>query len=99
MSRFLGAPGDRRRFYQSIYHRDQDRAGNASADEVAPGKAYVKQPGEKIPMEIAGVISLACADFRGTIAICFRAATFLKIYENMVGEKHERISPEIEDRR
>lgn len=62
-----------------------------------PGKAYLRKPEERIPMEIAGVIGIQCADFTGTISICFRAEVFLRIYENMVGEKHEQISSELED--
>jgi chemotaxis protein CheX len=65
--------------------------------KLQPGKAYLKKQNEQIPMEIAGVISLVCSDFRGSITICFRAATFLRIYENMVGEKHEQITAEMED--
>ena len=62
-----------------------------------PGKAYLRKATERIPMEIAGVIGIQCADFVGTISICFRAEVFLNIYEKMVGEKHEQISSEIED--
>jgi chemotaxis protein CheX len=64
---------------------------------LSPGKAYLRKPSERIPMEIAGVLGLSCAEFKGSISICFRAEVFLKIYENMVGEKHEQISSEIED--
>ena len=65
--------------------------------KLSPGKPYLRKPGEQIPMEIAGVLSLVSHEFRGSITICFRAETFLKIYENMVGEKHERITREMED--
>jgi chemotaxis protein CheX len=64
---------------------------------LSPGKAYLRKPTERIPMEIAGVLGLSCAEFKGSISICFRAEVFLKIYENMVGEKHEQISSEIQD--
>ena len=64
---------------------------------LTPGKAYLRKPNEKIPMEIAGVISLSCTEFSGSISICFRAEVFLKIYETMVGEKHDEISSEIQD--
>lgn len=64
---------------------------------LTPGKAYLRKPSERIPMEIAGVIGLTCSEFKGSISICFRAEVFLKIYENMVGEKHEVITSEIED--
>lgn len=64
---------------------------------LSPGKAYLRKHSERIPMEIAGVISLTCSEFSGSITICFRAEVFLKIYENMVGEQHHEITPEIED--
>lgn len=64
---------------------------------LTPGKPYLRKPSERIPMEIAGVISLTCTEFTGSITICFRAEVFLRIYEKMVGEKHEEIGPEIED--
>lgn len=65
--------------------------------KLAPGKAYLKKGGEQIPMEIAGVLSLVSKDFRGSISLCFRAEVFLKVYENMVGEKHPAITSELED--
>jgi chemotaxis protein CheX len=68
-----------------------------AATPLSPGKAYLRKPTERIPMEIAGVIGLACSEFKGSISICFRAEVFLKIYENMVGEKHDQITSEIED--
>lgn len=64
---------------------------------VKPGKPYAKKPQENLPMEIAGVISLTNPHFTGSISLCFKADVFLKIYENMVGEKHDKITPEIED--
>jgi len=64
---------------------------------VMPGKAYLLPHDERIPMEIVGLIGLACAEFKGALSICFRSEVFLKIYENMVGERHGAISQEIED--
>jgi chemotaxis protein CheX len=64
---------------------------------LTPGKPSLRKPNERIPMEIAGVIALTCSEFTGSISICFRADVFLKLYENMVGEKHEVITREIED--
>lgn len=65
--------------------------------QLQPGRAYLRKASDRIPMEIAGVIGVNCADFVGTISICFRAEVFLKIYENMMGEKHETLSSELED--
>ena len=46
---------------------------------------------------IAGVISLMSDNFSGNITLCFPAATFLAIYQNMFGEVHTTISKETED--
>ena len=49
-------------------------------------------------VDIAGVINLVSDVFSGAIALCFPKAVFLKIYENMMkGEKHDEITPEIQD--
>lgn len=64
---------------------------------LTPGKAVLKKPDEKIPMEIAGVIALSCKEFTGSINLCFKAEVFLKIYESLTGEKHSSITTEIED--
>ncbi|MCM2281232.1 MAG: chemotaxis protein CheX [Bdellovibrionaceae bacterium] len=64
---------------------------------ITPGKPYLKKAGETIPMQIAGVIALTNPAFTGTIALCLRDEVFLNIYENMVGEKHEKITAELED--
>lgn len=60
-------------------------------------KPYVKKADENLPIGIAGVISLSSAAFTGSISICFPSEVFLKIYENMVGEKHTDITSELED--
>lgn len=65
--------------------------------KITPGKAYLKKLDEEIPMEIAGVLQMSCKEFAGSINICFRADVFLKIYEGLTGEKHEKITPELED--
>ena len=48
-------------------------------------------------VDIAGVLSLISNGFSGSIVLCFSKKVFLKVYENMFDEKHENISPEIED--
>jgi chemotaxis protein CheX len=59
-------------------------------------KPFLKK--EQLPnIAIAGVLSLVSNDFSGNIVLCFPQVVFLKIYENMFGEKHETISSEIED--
>lgn len=65
--------------------------------KIKPGKPFVKKPTDNLPVEIAGVINLTNPAFTGSISLCFPAEVFLKIYENMVGEKHTSITSEIED--
>lgn len=48
-------------------------------------------------VSIAGVLNLATEKFNGSLTIAFTSATFLKVYERMVGETHTEISAEIED--
>lgn len=64
--------------------------------KVVPQKPYMKK--EQVPnVAIAGVISLISKGFAGSIVLCFNEATFLKIYERMLGEKAEKVTPEIQD--
>ncbi|OFZ54911.1 MAG: hypothetical protein A2428_11685 [Bdellovibrionales bacterium RIFOXYC1_FULL_54_43] len=63
---------------------------------VKIGKPYLKRD-EKISFDIAGVISLTSNAFKGSIALCFPAKVFLAIYSNLLGEKHDVITKEIED--
>ncbi len=46
---------------------------------------------------IAGVLTLISNGFSGSVVICFPQAVFLKIYNNMFGESHEKILPEMEN--
>ncbi len=84
-------------FINPFIHATQMVFATQASTPLKAGKPYLRQPNENLPMEIAGVISLTNPAFTGSIALCFQAKVFLKIYENMVGEKHEKIIPEIED--
>jgi len=66
---------------------------------LSPEKAMIKKPGEKTPhvTEIAGIINLTCEQFSGSVALCFPAEVFLKIYENMLDEKLDEINEEVAD--
>lgn len=46
---------------------------------------------------ILGIISLSTAKFHGSIALAFPEKVYLKIYENMFGEKHDSISSDLQD--
>jgi len=61
------------------------------------GKPFLKKETDKLTIDIAGVISLTSPAFHGSIALCFPAQVFLAIYSNMLGEKHDSITREIED--
>jgi chemotaxis protein CheX len=64
--------------------------------KTSPKTPFLKK--ESMPnMAIVGVLSLASKSFNGSIVLCFPQTVFLKIYENMFGEKHEKISAEMED--
>ncbi len=65
-----------------------------------PGKPFLVKVNDKSynsHIAIAGVINLISERFTGSITLMFSEAVFLKIYENMFGEKHEHINAEIED--
>ena len=64
--------------------------------ELKCEKPFLKQ-GQELPFEIAGQISLNNSDLRCSLALCFNKQVFLKIYEAMVGEKHEDINQEVQD--
>ncbi|MCB9027058.1 MAG: chemotaxis protein CheX [Bdellovibrionaceae bacterium] len=65
--------------------------------KLQAGKPFAKGKGEKLNIDIAGVVNLSCPEFKGAIALCFASATFLNIYEKMVGEKHTSITEEVKD--
>lgn len=59
-------------------------------------KPYIKTT-EMNNIAIVSVVSLISNGFSGSIALCFSEAAFLKIYENMFGEKCAKISTDNED--
>ena len=61
-------------------------------------KPYVKAPQIKLQdVDIAGLINLTSPHFKGVIAVCFSTATFLNIYEKMLGERHKEITNDVKD--
>jgi len=60
------------------------------------GKPYLKT-GNEPDIVIAGVITMNNAELPGSIALCFPKPSFLSIYEQMVGEKHDDVNAEIQD--
>ncbi len=65
--------------------------------ELKALKPVLARDFERPDVSIAGVINLNADNFSGSIGLCFDKATFLKIYENMMGEKHEEINTDIQD--
>ena len=49
--------------------------------KLTPGKLHLRNPDDQSQIEIAGVLALSCAEFTGSIALCFSAKVFLKVYE------------------
>lgn len=64
--------------------------------QVTVQKPYVKTK-EAENIVLAGVLSLLSDGANGSVVICFTEKVFLGIYENMFGEKHTQILPEMED--
>ena len=64
---------------------------------VASRPAYLKEPGERLPTEIAGVISMTSTELTGSFALCFSRATFARIHESMSPGRREIPDAEIED--
>lgn len=66
--------------------------------EAKAGKPTARKSGEKgLRSDIAGVIGLTSASFKGSIAICFPAPVFLKAMSNMMGEPLTEINKDLED--
>ncbi len=84
-------------FLNPFIHATQTTLEAQAQTKVTAGKLRLKKPGESLPFDIAGVISLTSNVFSGSIALCFPAAVFLLIYSNMVSETHTTINSEIED--
>ena len=64
--------------------------------KIQVGKPHLKT-GSESDVAIAGVITMNNSELPGSIALCFPKPTFLSIYEQMVGEKHEDVSEETQD--
>ena len=93
----LAKPNIDLEFIEPFINATQSAFLTQASTPVAAGAPYLREVSEGIKIEIAGVISLCNRDLTGSISLCFEREVFLKIYENMVGEKHSKITPEIED--
>lgn len=64
--------------------------------QVKPVRPFLKT--ESVAgVDIAGVLTLVSDGSSGSFVLCFSQDVFLKVYGRMVGEKFDKITPEIED--
>jgi chemotaxis protein CheX len=63
--------------------------------EAAAGKMYLGSGNPKA--DIIGSIGIISPAFRGSIALCFPAATFLGLMGRMLGETYKEITAELQD--
>lgn len=62
-----------------------------------PKLVRLSEKNNDYPVGIVGIMNLSTDKFRGSLTLVFSAEVFLKIYERMIGEKHDTISSDIED--
>jgi chemotaxis protein CheX len=60
-------------------------------------KPFLKGTQDLPAIEIAGIIGLTSAAFKGSISICFPRDTFLKIMGGMLGEAYTEITDDLQD--
>jgi chemotaxis protein CheX len=60
-------------------------------------KSYIKGTKDPFSSDIAGMIGITSAEFNGSICLCFPEATFLAVMGGMLGEKYDKITPDLED--
>lgn len=70
---------------------------NLAKVDLVPEKPKLKDRKNARPCGIAGLINLQSEGFNFSIACCFTSEVFLKIYEAMTKEKHDKLTSEIED--
>lgn len=70
--------------------------GDMAQTKVTPGKPSIEG---KVTMkgEVAGIIGMVAGEAKGTLLICFTSRSAFKIMENMLGEVHTNLTPEVTD--
>ncbi len=70
--------------------------GDMAQTKVTPGKPSIEG---KVTMkgEVAGIIGMVAGSAKGTLLICFTSRSAYKIIENMLGEVHTNLTPEVTD--
>lgn len=70
--------------------------GTMAQTKVTPGKPIIESKGT-VKGEIAGIIGMVAGSARGNLVITFSSVGAFKIIENMLGETHTALSPEVTD--
>ena len=68
-----------------------------SLKEIKPLKPYLLKKGDKLGVEISGVIPMVSPLFKGNLAVGFPKTTFIAVASALLGETHTEISTQIED--
>ena len=85
------------KFLNPFIHATESALEIQADTPIKRGKPYAKTQAHESKIGIAGVLNISSTHFNGAIALCFPSEVFLKIYENMLGEKHDQINDEMED--
>jgi len=67
-----------------------------ASTEITKEKLFLRS-NDQISGDISAVIAMNCSRFRGSFAIAFSKATFLKVMQKMLGETFEEVTAEISD--
>lgn len=71
--------------------------GDMAQTKVTPGKPSIEDKVTTMKGEVAGFIGMVAGDVKGTLLICFTSKSAFKIIENMLGEVHTNLTPEVTD--
>lgn len=61
------------------------------------GKPFIKNTKPQPEFDLAGVISISCEAFNGTITLCFPEKVFLAVMSSMLGEPYTEITADLEN--
>jgi CheY-specific phosphatase CheX len=71
--------------------------GDMAQTKVTPGKPSIEDKVGALKGEVAGIIGMVAGSAKGTLIICFTSKSAFKIIENMLGEVHTNLTPEVTD--
>lgn len=64
--------------------------------KVTPGKPNIEAK-STVKGEVAGIIGMVAGEVKGNLVIAFSSAAVFKVLENMLGETHTKMTPEVTD--